>query len=201
MMNHSEKTFDAKESLSLITSMIETTKASISDSSHYYLLWGWMVFAGCSIQYILLVIVKYPQHYYAWFVTPIALLVFFIMLFRDKRKQKVKTFISEASGYVWSAVGFSFLPLSFIFSKIGWQYSFPFYILLYGIGTYISGGLLNFKPLRIGGAICLLLAAFTPYVAYEHQILLTALAILISYIIPGHMLRNRYRVQNQLQHG
>jgi hypothetical protein len=47
--------------------------------------------------------------------------------------------------------------------------------------------------MRIGGAACLFLVALAPYLEYTLQILITAFAILISYIIPGHLLRNQYR--------
>jgi len=85
----------------------------------------------------------------------------------------------------------------FIFSKIGWQYCFPFYILFYGVGTYVSGSLLKFKPLVIGGLINLALAIVTAYLPYSLQMVMTALAILISYIIPGHLLRIRYNKTNR----
>ena len=176
--------------------MIETTRHSFSDRSHYFLLWGWATFIGCVLQYFLMVVVQYPYHYYAWFVTPIALLWHFALLYRDRKKDRVKTFINEATGYVWMAIGFSYMALSFVFTKIGWQYCFPFYILMYGIGTFVSGKLITFKPLVYGGGACLALAAFAAYFSYPVQILLAAFAILISYIIPGHLLRNHYRKTN-----
>ena len=169
------------------------TKSSISDKSHFFLIWGYATLIGCLIQYGLMVVVEYKHHYFAWFVTPVALLVHIIFITRNKKEDKVKTFIGEANGYVWMILGFSYIVLSIIFSKIGWQYCFPFYILLYGIGTYISGSLLKFKPMRIGGAFCLFLAALAPFLDYSFQILLSALAILVSYIIPGHLLRSEYR--------
>ena len=192
-MDSNEKDFSPQESLLLIRSMIETTRHSMSDRSHYYLLWGWATMIGCMVQYFLLVVVNYEHHYFAWFITPVALLIHFIFLYKDSKKEKVRTFINEATGYVWIIIGFSYFVLSFVFSKIGWQYCFPFYILLYGIGTYISGSLISFKPMAYGGAACLLLVAITPFLGYEEQILSAAFAILISYIIPGHLLRNHYR--------
>lgn len=148
---------------------------------------------GCLVQYYLMVIAHFPQHYYAWLVTPVALLIHIMYSFKDKKRTRVKTFIGEANGYVWAIVGFSFFALAVVFVKIGWQYCFPFYILLYGIGTYISGSLLKFTPMRIGGACCLLLVMLAPYVTFDLQILLAAFAILISYIIPGHLLRYQYQ--------
>jgi hypothetical protein len=192
LMQKSEKEFSPQESLQLIQSMIETTKSSISDSSHYFLLWGWATMLGCLGQYILLM-AGYPKHYYAWFITLVAVVVHVFFILRDRKKEKVKTFINEANGYLWSAIGFSFMVLAFVFSRIGWQYCFPIYILLYGLGTYVSGGLIKFKPLQIGGLLNFLIAAITVYLPYNNQMLMCALAILTSYIIPGHLLRIHYR--------
>lgn len=196
-MDTGNKDFSPQESLLLIRSMIESTKSSIGDKSHFFLIWGYATMIGCLLQYFLMVVVQYERHYYAWFVTPLALLLHVIFIIKDKREQRVKTFISEANGYVWVIIGFSYLALGIVFSKIGWQYCYPFYILLYGIGTYISGSLLKFKPMRFGGAFCLVLVAVAPYLNYGQQMLLSAFAILVSYIIPGHLLRNQYRKINQ----
>lgn len=194
-MKDDEKEITPEESLLLIRSMIATTMNTLGDSSHYFLLWGWAVFIGCLLQYVLMS-VHYPHHYYAWFITPLALIFHAAFIIQDRKKERVKTFISEANGYLWTVIGLSFFVMSFIFSKIGWQYCFPFYILIYGIGTFVSGSLIKFKPLIIGGIINLLLAIITVYLPYDIQMLMTALAILISYIIPGHLLRLHYRKTN-----
>ena len=192
-MHKSEMEFSAADSLQVIRAMIESTRHSIKDSSHYYLMWGWAVLLGCMLQFILLQVVKYEHHYYAWFVTPVALVLHIIFMIQDRKVERVKTYISEAYHYLWMAIGFSFLVLSFIFSKIGWQYSFPFYILFYGIGTSVSGALLHFRPMLYGGIACFVCAAIAAYLPYPFQILVTAFAILVSYIIPGYLLRMHYR--------
>lgn len=195
-MKTADKDFDPEESLAIIRTMIEATKASIKDSSHYFLLWGWATMIGCIIQYVLLNIVHYKHHYYAWFITLVALVIHFMFIIRDSKTESVKTYISQANSYLWMAIGFSFMVLAFIFSRIGWQYSFPFYILFYGLGTSVSGALLQFKPMVLGGASCFVFAAVAAYIPYDLQILLTAFAILVSYIIPGYLLRLRHRQVN-----
>jgi hypothetical protein len=195
-MNDNDKDFSPKQSLQLIQSMIETTRHSIKDSSHFFLLWGWAVMLGCVLQYVLMVVFRYPHHYYAWFITPVALLIHIVFVIRQGKRQRVKTFVGEASAYLWISIGCSFMVLSFIFARIGWQYCFPFYILFYGVGTFVSGSLIQFKPLVIGGVCCFVFAAIAAYISYDHQMLLTALAILVSYIIPGHLLRNHFRKHN-----
>lgn len=192
-----EKEMSPHESLSIIRSMLESTKHSLCNNSHYFLLWGYAVFIGCGIQYALLVI-GYEKHYYAWFVTLVAIIVHNVFLFRDYKKQKVVTFIEEANGNLWMGIGIAFGVMALLFVKIGWQYCFPFYILFYALGSFISGHLIKFKPLIIGGVVCYILAAVAVFTSYPTQILITAISILISYIIPGHLLRSQYRKQKQL---
>lgn len=199
-MQLKEEEFSPEKSLRLITEMIETTKSSISDRSHYFLLWGWAVVIGCLTQYFLKVILNYPHHYYAWLVTPIAIVLHFIFVYNDRRKDRVKTFINEANIYLWTSVGLSFFALGFVFSKIGWQYCYPFYILLYAVGTYISGSLIKFKPMIMGGLLCFVLVVICVYLPSDFQILITAVAIVISYIIPGYMLRYQYKKQKTLSY-
>lgn len=85
----------------------------------------------------------------------------------------------------------SFMALVFILLNIGWQHAFPVYILFYATGTFISGGILHFKPLQVGGIICWILAVASTFVSYQNQILFTAAAILASYLIPGYSLKKR----------
>jgi hypothetical protein len=192
-MNDDEKDIKPEDSFRLITSMIESAKHSIGDQSHFYLLWGWAVMIGCLLQYYLKAVAEYPHHYYAWFVTPVATIVHFYFLAKQERKEVVKTFVGDATKYLWLAICMAFVVLSFIFTKIGWQYCYPFYILFYGFGTFVSGSLLKFKPFIVGGICSIVIAAVTPFLAYDFQILMMAISILISYIIPGHLLRAHYR--------
>lgn len=153
---------------------------------------------ACVAQYIMLVVIHSPYHSAAWLAMPLAGVIHIFFAIKDRKKEEqVKTFVGEASGAVWMAIGLSYFVLSFVFNKIGWQYSFPFYILLYGLGTFITGRLIKFKPLVYGGFVCLLLVVITPYLTYDNQILTAAFAILISYIVPGHLLRNHYRTSKQ----
>ena len=193
--DNNEPEFSPQQSLRLIHSMIETTKNTISNQSHYFLLWSWAVMIGCLLQYYLKVIVGYPQYYLAWLITPVAWVIHFLFLYRDAKYARVRTFVDVANAYLWTSIALGFFVLGFVFAKIGWQYCFPFYILFYGMGTYVSGRLLKFKPLVIGGLICFPLVIVAVNTSYDIQILMCALAIFISYIIPGHILRYRYKKQ------
>ncbi len=185
--------FSPQDSIELIQSMINKTKNAVADSSIFFLLWGWVVFSACVLQYILKNVVQYQQHYHAWFLIIIGIAGSVYIGVQKGRKEKVKTYVSESVEQLWMGIGISYFVLAFIFAKIGYQHSFSFYILLYGIGCFVTGRLIKFSPLVWGGIGAWLLAVLSGYLDYDTNILVTAAAILISYIIPGYMLRMKYK--------
>ena len=100
--------------------------------------------------------------------------------------------------YLWMGMGISYFVLSMILTKIGWNSAvFPFFIMMYGLGTFISGNIIQFRPLVIGGIIAWVLAIGSVYVDYDYQMLFGAAAILFSYIIPAYMLRYKNKSVNR----
>lgn len=98
-------------------------------------------------------------------------------------------------GYLWSGMAVSFFVLSFIINflqtdKNGWLYCYPFFILMYGLGTFVSGKILQFRPLVVGGIINWILACIAVFFDFDYQMLFAAAAILTSYLIPGYMIKS-----------
>jgi hypothetical protein len=196
-----DKDFSPQESLALIQTMISKTKDSFADNTFYFLFWGWLVFGCCVVSYSLKVFLHYPNHFYIWWLMPVGGVITWIYGARQAKKERVKSFVDEALDYVWMAVGLAFFVLVLV-NVIGgqtWQTAFTYYILLYAIGTFVTGNLIRFKPLIIGGLINFVLAVVSIRFGYDNQLLVGALAILISYIIPGHLLRARLQ-KNTSQH-
>ena len=193
-METNEKELSPQESLDLIQTMINKTKGSVADDSFHFLLWGWLVFGCCLTSYVLKIFVHYPNHFIVWWLMPVGGVISGVYGARQNRQKKVKSFLDEALDYLWIAIAISFIVLVIINILNGgaWQTAFTYYILLYAIGTFVSGSLIQFKPLIIGGLINFALAAISARLNYDNQLLLGSLAILISYIIPGHLLRRRY---------
>ena len=187
-----EQKFSPEQSLQLIQSMISKTKQDMSDNSIYFLVWGWITFIACTGQFVLKNIVNYEQHYQVWLLVVIGVVFSIWYGMKKEKKERVKTYMGESMKYLWIGMGISYFVLSMILSKIGWGSAvFPFFIMLYGLGTFVSGGFLKFRPLIIGGIIAWVLAIGAAYVEYDYQMLFGAIAILISYIIPAYMLRQK----------
>jgi len=191
-----ENDLTPEESVLLIRSMIDKTRHNVAGNSFSFLFWGWLVFLICVLQYILMVWVQTPYHYYVWCLIWVGILVFMFRLFRKKKQEKVVTFVSESMKYLWMGLGITFFITGWICAVNGWHNSFPLFIVLYATGTFVSGRLLKFRPFVIGGILCWIIAPVTAYVSYDNQILLTALALLVSYIIPGHLLKAQ-QLKNQ----
>ncbi|MDP4263996.1 MAG: hypothetical protein Q8941_15820 [Bacteroidota bacterium] len=193
-----EENFSPAESLKLIQSMIDKTKQGMSDKSIYYLVWGWITFIACTGQFILKHIYNYEKHYMVWWLVVVGIVFSVYYSIRDGKKSRVKTYIGDSMKYLWIGMGISYFVLSMILSEFGWdKMVFPFFMMLYGLGTFVSGGFIQFRPLITGGIIASALAIGAAYVDYDYQMLFGAAAILVSYIIPAYMLRNKIKYSNQ----
>ncbi len=192
-METADSQFSPQESLHLIETMIAKTKANISENTVFFLMWGWLTFAAILGQYLLKVVVGYRHHYIVWLISFVGIIGSIMYTRKRKQQTHARTYISESMSYLWTGLGISFFILSIIFSKIegGWFLCYPFYILLYGLGTFVSGKILQFKPLIAGGIVNWVLAVAATFFDFDYQMLFAAAAILTSYIIPGYLLKNQ----------
>jgi hypothetical protein len=188
-----EDNFSPQQSLQLIESMIKKVRSDIGHNRIYFLLWGWLTFIGITGQFLLKVVFHYPHHYLIWLISFIGIPLSIRQSLKTNRRERVKTYLNEAMGSLWTGMAVSFLVLSFIITFVqleqsGWMYCYPFFILLYGLGTFVSGKILQFRPLVIGGVINWALACAAVFFSFDYQLLFAAAAILTSYIIPGHLI-------------
>ena len=185
-----EENFSAQESLQLIQSMIAKSKDNLGKNNFYFLLWGWVTFLAIIAQFLLKVVFKWEHHYFVWLVVIPTMIITIIYSSQKAKRLMVRTYIGESMSSLWMGIGISFFVLSFIISNSqqGWFFAYPFFILFYGLGTFVSGRILKFSPLVIGGIINWVLAILCVYVDFDYQLLIAAAAILTSYIIPGHLL-------------
>ena len=193
-----EERFSPEQSLHLIRSIISKTKQDMSDNSIYFLVWGWITFIACTGQFILKHIIKYEQHYQVWWLVIIGIVFSIYAGSKADKIKRVRTYIGDSMKHLWVGMGISYFVLSMILTKIGWGSAvFPFFIMMYGLGTFVSGSIIQFRPLIIGGIIAWVLAIAAAYVEYDYQMLFGAAAILFSYIIPAYMLRYRNKHSNE----
>lgn len=196
-----ESAFTHLQSLELIQSMINKVKDRYSEDGHMYLLWGWVILI-CSVgHFILLHYLHYEKHYLIWSLTWVAFIYQTIYLYRNKKKRRVKTYTDDIIGFVWITFVILMFLFGFLFgSMLGEEYfKFinPGFLALYGMPTFLSGIILRFRPLVIGGVCCWLLSVVATIIDYDYQLLLLAAAVVIAWIIPGYILRARFKKINE----
>lgn len=185
-----EDNFSPQQSLQLIDSMIKKVRSDISENRFYFLMWGWFTFLTILLQFFLKVVMDYQHHYLVWVISFPLIVITIVKSNRQGRTAGHRTYVGESMGYLWMGIGISFFVMGIIISTtVGWLNAWPFFILFYGMGTFISGMMLKFRPLVIGGIFNWVLACICVWLPYDYQLLMAAGAILTSYIIPGHIIQ------------
>jgi hypothetical protein len=185
------RNFNHEDGLKTIYAMIQKAKSTIGGNYRYYLLWGYLVLSACLLEFILIRLVHFNRHYIVWpLLMGFGALVTAMWTIRQRIGSKSQSHIGRVMGYLWGGWLVSFLILM-LFANLRQEYDviLPLTLAMYGLGIFVSGGVVDFKPLIIGGIISWMAAVLTFFQPYTLQLLLVSVVIIVTYIIPGHMLR------------
>ena len=189
-----ERDINPSESLEIMQNMIMKAQKNYSIDSFYYIMWGWLTFSASLLSYFFNPILR-EKSGFIWLLMPLGGVVSYIYGSKQAKKQKVKTYIETHVNQVWLTLGLAFIAIVFaIFSQVKFEI-IPTFILLYGIGIFCTGRIIKFMPMIIGGAMCFPIFVFCCYYSFENvltQYLILAFALLVSYIIPGHLLKAKF---------
>lgn len=192
-----EKEFSAEQSLALIEGMINKAKNNYSDDSALYIVWGWVVFICSAGHFMLIKFTSIKRPEYIWMLMFLAVIFQIIFLAKRKKKENIKTYTDEILSYVWISFAVSMCIIS-VFSGAGkgWIEMYPVLLMLYGTPIFLSGIILRFLPLKIGGIACWCLAVIAQFTESIYLLLLVALAMIAGWIIPGYLLKIKFKKQN-----
>ncbi len=209
-----EKPMTEAESLRLISEMINKAKNSFHDTGIGPMLWG-AVIALCSLITWARLQFGFKLPFDIWLLTLVAILPQLYITMREKRMRKVKTHDDSHISYIWLSFGaaiflFSFINIIFInqleaiFRKYQaatgeWpsfslsSYGSSVMLLIYGFPTVITGAIMKFKPMLWGGIVCWICCIISTYTSMKTDMLLTALAAVLMWLIPGIILWTKYQ--------
>ncbi|QNA44044.1 hypothetical protein [Lacibacter sediminis] len=193
-----QQDFSAKDSLQLIESMISKAQNRFNENGHLYLLWGWVILV-CSITSFISVYFfgNFKNLMYVWMLTIPTVIYQMIYLSRVKKSTTVRTYTDEIIGFVWLVFVIMGFLVGIIIGRSGQPQLFnPLILMLYGMPTFLSGVILKFSALRIGAISCWILALVSVFIPYQFSFLLLAVAVIITWIVPGYLLRSRFQKQH-----
>jgi hypothetical protein len=209
-----EQTFTEKESLKLINEMIGKAKNSYHDKGIGPILWG-SIITICSLVTFFRIQYNFKLPFDIWLLTLVAIVPQIIISVKEKKERKVKSYNDDAMDYIWLCFGLAIFLLIHINANLSdalnkvfqdyralggnlhefnfSSYSTSMFLLLYGMPTIISGGIMKFKPMLFGGILCWVCCVITVYTNLKIDLLLTALSAACAWLIPGLILWKRYR--------
>jgi hypothetical protein len=123
----------------------------------------------------------------------LGLLLNILILARYRRREPVTTYVQE----LLHKLGIGFFVSLFILIGASYlsrmSFAFGYFYVLYAFWMFIHGSAIRFRPFIIG-AVVNWLAAIAIFIVQDfyYAMLISAVAVLVGYLIPGHMLRRQY---------
>jgi hypothetical protein len=187
-----EKQLTEQESLALIASMIIKAKNSYIDSGIGPLFWG-IIITVCSLTRYVENAFDFSIGFDIWTFSLLALIpqIYFSVRSRTTKKN-FKAHDESMMNYVWGTFAICIFMVNFYIIKTQASYDIALHMMIFGIPTFITGGIRKFKPMIIGGLICWICSIASYYVKAPNGMLLMALAATSAWLIPGIILRRRY---------
>lgn len=182
----------AQESLRLIESMIGQAKKSFSRMSFYFLLWGGLLIAAMIATYLLRDTLGGWGNGAPWgIVGALGGIASGVYGARQGKREAVNNPMDRIIGWLWSAFVITML-IVIVCSGLVHRDPGATITLLTGIPTFMTGQIMRFRPLIIGGVL-FWVAGIVMHLTAD-PLVLTALycgAMFFGYIVPGIMLKRQ----------
>ncbi len=222
-----EKKLSEKESLELISAMIQKVKNSYHDTGIGSLLWGTVVFIASFVSF-LRSRYGFEIGFDIWLIVLGAIVPQVYLSIKENKSNKAKRYDDDAIDTVWLVFGLTIFGLSFYQSTVGdtttkiiqeegWMMMkhyinevkpdeqlrpfalspYSLYILVYAFPTLVTGLVKKFKPMIIGAIITYVLFMVSCFLESQYDFLLGGIAALLCWFIPGVILRRKYMVQKK----
>lgn len=210
----SEEQLTSEKSLEIIQQMISKAKNSYHDTGIGPMLWGGVI-ALCSLVTFMELRSGLRLPFSIWILTLVAIIPQIFIVAKEKKLNKVRSYDETVMDYLWTCFGIGIFILIFINGNLLYQikpvfetyaklegakpgfdfnsFSTSYFLLLYGFPTIVTGGMRSFKPMLYGGIVCWVFCIISIYTGIETDMLLTALAAVCAWLIPGIILWRKYK--------
>lgn len=187
--------FNETQSLLVIKEMIQVSKNKLKQDGILFIVWGWVLFFVSTTGYIerglaLTFGVKKVLNVLGVALPLIALI--FSVYYLIKESRKVQTYIGISLRYVWISLFVCMVLVNLIqfnvLHSINFELQHPIFMVLMAFAVTITGGILRYRLIIIGGVIFGILALTASYLKLQEQLLVESVAWIISFIVPGHIL-------------
>ena len=179
-----------QEGLALIEDIIARTKAQYRNNSFYFMLWGWLI-ALASFSFFVLHQYTAFQYYFLPFpvLVAVGIITTLTWFFKRKAAHPTEGYLNYFLSRMWLVIGISFIITVFVAVSQKLP-PFLFTLIIAAIGTLVSGLAMKFKPLITGGILFFIAAVIGVFMPDSYKPLLSGIAIIAGYLVPGYLLRS-----------
>ena len=189
-----ENQLTEQESLRLINEMIGKAKQSYVTKGIASIVWGALIII-CSLLTWAQVQYKFALGFDVWLLVFVAVIPQLYFSIKEKKEKHFVAHDETTMRYLWSTFGICIFILTFYDSRFGSENSTSLFMMLYGIPTFITGGIFKYKPMIIGGLICWILSVVSIFTPFSTDMLFMAACGLFAWLLPGIILWRKYKKQ------
>lgn len=186
-MKTESENLSAQQSLEIITAMIKQAQGTVRKNGFHFLLWGWVIVIANLGMYTLTKM-NYPYPFAIWAITLPAWLISIYKGYKDGKSRHASTHLDKISLWLWVCFGICIFTLVGFGYKLNYQLN-PLILTVSAIPTFISGIVVRFKPLMLGGIAFWISGIIGFLVPMDTQPLIGAIAIVCGYLVPGYLLK------------
>lgn len=195
--------FNEKESLAIITQMIESTRQNMQlGSGNLFLIYGYSLACVSLLVYLLQLLTHNPVWSFLW------ITMFGVMFFTKSKTtgtdKGVMTYTDQAVSGIWEITGILFILTFVVISLSAYFLSYdlfnlmlPLSLIYMAIGTSMTGVMIKeslIKYIPVSGFICgmyMLIIYVTTGQSESLWNLYFCIASVVTMIIPGHILNHK----------
>jgi len=193
--NKESNIIDENQSLTVIKEMIAVSRIKLRQDGILFIVWGWVLFYVSFSGFITRsIVLSYQMNRIISRLGIIlgAAAALFTIYYLIKQRKKVQTYIGVSLRYVWTSLFLSTVLVNLIqmnvLHSINFELQHPLFMVLMAFAVTVTGGILRHRLIIIGGAVFGALALTASYLGLKEQLLLEAVAWMIAFIVPGHIL-------------
>jgi len=197
-MENQEKQMTPEESLNLIGEVISNTRNNLKTDSFFFLLWGWLIIGASLLESLILWNAGRMNEWgnvgmlsgINWCgLVIIGWIIQFFYIKKQYVKRGYKTFLGKVISYLWIISGCIIFLMVYL-SMARHESPEPYILAAISIPTVITGVMIRFRPLIIGGMLFILFAILAVNVHTDYiRSSVTAIALICGYLVPGYLLR------------
>lgn len=188
-----EKGLTGKESLELITRMIQETQNNVARYAAYPLLiWGYLTVVISIVVWTVIFKYQYLAIQYLWWLLPLVAFPLTIYFSRKGGKRGIVTYMDRITSQIWclyGGVGFLLSIFAFI-RPVDIYFLIP---LLMGMGVALSGCVIKYRPMVVAGCVGIALSFLLLFIRDVDRLLIFAAIFVVMMIIPGHLLNRKMK--------